>query len=170
MADLRATLCGYPGQLIETTEKICGEMLYRDHNFRFLTLVTNTIPRAKWPSKNLKRPLKEACDLLVRFETDGELFHENMKDLDATPEKSRGATDVKLHGMSGCGMWMDYANENGTWEPKPRLIGIQTSALHASHGWARGTQIEHWLQLVEKHYPDLPRYLENALRKNETSY
>ena len=156
---IATTLCGYPGQLIETTSKIH----YKSHNFRFLTLVTKTIPQRNWPTEGVLRDFKEGHDLLVRFKNDGELFHENMKDLGAEPIRSEGPTDIDLAGMSGCGMWFDYTPANEIWEPQPRLVGIQTSALHKSDGWARGTLIEHWLNLVAKNYPDLPNYVQRTI-------
>jgi hypothetical protein len=58
------------------------------------------------------------------------------------------------HGISGGGIWACDVSTDGLWSPESaRLIGIEKSA-HA-HGWVRGTQIQHWAQMLAEDLPEL---------------
>lgn len=57
-------------------------------------------------------------------------------------------------GISGGGIWAAHVNEPGLWSPdKCKLIAIERSWL--KYEWVRGTQIQHWLDLVAAEIPEL---------------
>jgi hypothetical protein len=155
--DWATTLIGYPRQSIETQESVRDQTLYRKYNFHTLTLVSELIPTSDWPKSGdfRRRPPQDAADVFVRFDSHGQLFEQDLTDLDQS-ELPKQPGDVLLAGMSGCGIWLDRYHDNGIWRPEPALFAIQTGA-NARHQWARGTQVKHWLQLVVQDYPDLTR-------------
>jgi hypothetical protein len=151
----RATLVGYPGQLINSTEETGSLVPRRVHNFPTLVLSTEIIPLSEWPDAgpfNRHSPLSES-DLFVRCDSNTQVFEQNLKRLSST-ETLTPIDELKLNGMSGCGIWFDKSAHGQIWRPEPLLAGIQTGA-NLKRGWARGTQIRRWLQLAAKHYPEL---------------
>ena len=143
-----ATLIGYPGQLIESTDQVSGDTLFRTHSFRTLALVTTTLRIQDWPNSNsLERPPAEVDrDIFLRFDQECGLMEQDLTSVDLN-EKRSAIADVFLHGMSGCGIWLDQYRHDGIWMPKPVLAGIQTSAQHRA-GWARGSTMKCWLEMM----------------------
>lgn len=149
------TVVGYPGQCIELEESVDDQTLYRQYNFRTLSMVTELIPYSEWPTTGdfRRRPPQVDADVFVRFDSQCEVVQRDLTDLDH-PGLLEQSGDVLLHGMSGCGIWIDEYNDNGIWRPEPSLLAIQTGAK-ANEQWARGTQFRCWLQLVVDNYPEL---------------
>jgi hypothetical protein len=85
-----------------------------------------------------------AHDLFVYYSLDGN------RSTDGVP-----AMAPHPHGLSGCAIWALDANREGLWTPQnAKLIGIEHSWLKKEN-WIRGTQIQHWLELVRDDIPTL---------------
>lgn len=155
-----ATVVGYPGQLAETESRIAGDTLFRTHSFRTLTLVTTLIPLADWPTSNLfqRRQPDAAFDHFVSFDSTLSILQRNLTDLDGG-ESPSAIDEVHLAGMSGGGIWLEHRVEGKLWTASPILAGLITGA---TRNWARGTQMNCWLRLVVRHYPEF-REIERQL-------
>lgn len=67
------------------------------------------------------------------------------------------------HGISGGGIWAAHVNEPGLWSPdKCKLIATEQS--WRGDEWVRGTQIQHWLDLVATDIPELRPLIEALLQ------
>ncbi len=149
-----ATLIGYPGMSVVSEDERDGDILRRTHSFATFSLVTNIIPFGEWPKRASfqRRPPSEESDIFVEFKPETTVYHQDWTDLDR-PDTPAPEDEVRLEGMSGCGIWLDRARDDGVWRSEPSLAGIDTGVC-PSQGWARGTQIAHWLALVCEHYKE----------------
>ncbi|HPH64525.1 MAG TPA: hypothetical protein PLF40_02230 [Kofleriaceae bacterium] len=77
---------------------------------------------------------------------------------DITKSDGSPAPPVAAPGMSGGGIWSVNVNADGVWSTEScRLIGIEHSWLRFK--WVKGTQIQHWLQLLVRDLPELSPYI-----------
>lgn len=148
-----AIVVGYPGQFIHSADQqILADAVARVHDFRSITVFTETLPESEWPA-DLDRAPRHDTDVFAHFDPDPHL--QMVKLHDAKPEDVE-VDDVHLGGVSGGGIWIEYqaTSDSGIWRPDARLIGIDVS-FKPRDKWLRGTLIKRCLDLVQRRYPDL---------------
>lgn len=142
LPDDLALLCGYPGELIPK------DLLER----KFLGVqpvgyYTTTIGTSNWPL-----PSKQEFDIYLDY---------NTQDAVSTDGEKIKMPDAP--GFSGGGIWAAHANvqKDTIWSPSAAsLIAIDRSWFKEKQ-WARGTQIQHWLRLIDQDLPMLSSSIAN---------
>jgi len=114
-----------------------------------------TLPLTDWPKEMPERPPVSGRDVFVPYPenqnvqvTGPGIDHHAVPAIPMVPPHPRG--------MSGGGIWLEIfgRRESGIHHPYLQLIGVQVAFVTPSR-LLRGTLIQHWLDLVAEHYPDL---------------
>ena len=107
--------------------------------------MVHTLEPSEWPSVHLEHPLDPAVDIFMPYARD---------DIDAETDDGVAASVPGPHGFSGAGIWRMNVATRGLWTPERATpIGIQKTWVGKKH--ARGTQIQHCLDLIARTYSDL---------------
>jgi hypothetical protein len=158
---LGAVIIGYSTDCLSVTRQP-GKMPnfeLVEKGYAALVFATETVPHDEWPSERLERPLKRGRDILLSYgQAPFITFEEPGQKISGPSKPSSGAPTIK--GCSGGGIWVYFCIPSPVWRPCAKLIGLQVS-YYRGPGWARGTAIGVWLDLLSRKYPDLRKEIEN---------
>ncbi len=121
-----------------------------------VTFVNTTVMRSDWPAGHFEHEPTDGVDLFVGYddETNQQMMGSGMEPIRAATGPQQTPNPM---GMSGGGIWLPNYHRHpssGLLQPNAQLLGLQVSFL-PDRKLLRGVQIDCWLSLAEREYPDL---------------
>lgn len=161
---------GYPAQCMIPSQEVlldrntkCKLILCNAH-----TYASSTIPLCKYRDFELDQTAGALDgDVFVHYDP-GEILQCLHSGNAGVVPASLELDPPRLPGMSGGGVWVlpePAGAASGVWAPLVRLVALQVSWMPGKK-WLRSAGIGRWLDLVERHYPDLARNVAR-IRKSE---
>lgn len=148
---LPVRVVGFPGEYLRVMrrEHIAHNQVLETRGIQTFHYLTETLPQSEYPDNTSG----DESVLYVGFRADLPVWVDPAS-MDVVP-KETGDVTPQLHGMSGCGMWLEQESaEEGIWSADSRLLALQ-SGYHKGEGWIKGISMLRWLDLVEECYSDL---------------
>lgn len=170
---LRVVIMGYSADCIavDHREGMLPQVEWVDQSYAMMAFGSEIVPLSEWPSEEVDRPLDRPFnserDILLSF---GEVPFVTLEKPDrqiSGPLKPPSGTPT-LKGCSGGGIWFLVSFSSPIWRPCGQLIGLQVDYKPGS-GWARGTSVGVWVDLVAEKYPDLREEMASIRQKGVES-
>ena len=142
--DLWTLMYGFPSKLVNRTKLVQQEL-----GVTPLVYSTGTIPSESWPAG-----CNPDVDVVL-----------NYPDTNNRLDDGREYQLPDPHGMSGGGFWFVTPKTGLIWHPEAHLFGIDR-AWWPSRRYARGTQIQHWLNILGEDIPELLLIISSHVEAN----